>query len=190
MALLDATTGLPQMAGGPKLLGVSMKQVSLITVRLRPSKKSGCQELVCPLSRCPFHANMFLVGQLTFQNSAVTLMAHYSRVMPPTGDHRYFASTAVLLTELVKITISLSFAIYEASRTLAPSTPATVLFQQIYNAVFKGDGWKLAIPALLYTLQNNLQYVAVENLDPVHYQVILQLKVRSLIGNGFQRCDN
>ncbi|TGJ85042.1 hypothetical protein E0Z10_g3749 [Xylaria hypoxylon] len=114
---------------------------------------------------------------LTFQNSAVNLIAHYSRVMPPSGDHRYFTSTAVFLTELVKLAISLTFAIYEVSRTLAPSTPATVLFQQIYNSVFKGDGWKLAIPATLYTLQNTLQYVAIENLDPVHYQVILQLKI-------------
>ena len=97
--------------------------------------------------------------------------------MPPSGDHRYFPSTAVFLTELFKLSISLTFAIYEVSRTLAPSTPATVLFQQIYNAVFRGDGWKLAIPAMLYTLQNTLQYKAVENLDPVHYQVILQLKV-------------
>ncbi|KAI3333454.1 nucleotide-sugar transporter-domain-containing protein [Ustulina deusta] len=114
---------------------------------------------------------------LTFQNSAVTLIAHYSRMMPPSGDHRYFTSTAVFLTELVKLAISLTFAIYEVSRTLAPSTPATVLFLQIYNSVFMGDGWKLAIPAMLYTLQNTLQYIAVENLDPVHYQVILQLKI-------------
>ncbi|KAI1419854.1 nucleotide-sugar transporter-domain-containing protein [Xylaria sp. FL1777] len=145
MALLDVTAGLPQMARGPTLLGMSLKLVSLVT--------------------------------LTFQNSAVNLIAHYSRTMPPNGDHRYFTSTAVFLTELVKLSISLTFAIYEVSRTLAPSTPATVLFQQIYNSVFKGDGWKLAIPAMLYTLQNTLQYIAVENLDPVHYQVILQLKI-------------
>ncbi|KAI1129687.1 UDP-galactose transporter [Nemania abortiva] len=145
MALLDVTTGLPQMARGPTLFGMPLKQVSLTT--------------------------------LTLQNSAVTLIAHHSRMMPPSGDHRYFTSTAVFLTELIKLAISLTFAIYEVSRTLAPSTPATVLFQQIYNSVFKGDGWKLAIPATLYTLQNTLQYVAVENLDPVHYQVILQLKI-------------
>ncbi|KAI8635520.1 nucleotide-sugar transporter-domain-containing protein [Xylariaceae sp. FL1651] len=102
---------------------------------------------------------------------------HYSRMMPPNGDHRYFTSTAVFLTELVKLTISLTFAIYEVSRTLAPSTPATVMFQQIYNSVFTGDGWKLAIPATLYTLQNTLQYVAVGNLDPIHYQILLQLKI-------------
>lgn len=115
--------------------------------------------------------------QLTFQNSALILLMHYSRMMPPSGDHRYFTSTAIFLTEVIKLAISLTFAIYEVSRSLAPSTPATVIFEQIYNAVFSGDGWKLAIPACLYTLQNTLQYVAVGNLDPVHFQILYQLKI-------------
>lgn len=103
---------------------------------------------------------------------------HYSRVMPPEGDHRYFTSTAVFLNEVIKLAISLTLALYETSKTLAPSTPATVLFEQIYNGVFSNDGWMLAVPAALYTFQNLLQYVAVENLDPVHFQVLYQVKVR------------
>ncbi|KAI0016787.1 nucleotide-sugar transporter [Xylariomycetidae sp. FL0641] len=114
---------------------------------------------------------------LTFQNSALILLMHYSRMMPPSGDHRYFTSTAVFLTEVIKLAISMTFAMYEVSRSLAPSTPATVLFEQIYRSVFSGDGWKLAIPATLYTLQNTLQYVAVGNLDPVHFQIVYQLKI-------------
>ena len=102
---------------------------------------------------------------------------HYSRIMPPTGDHRYFTSTAVFLNELIKLGISLTLSIYETSKTLAPSTPATVLFEQIYRSVFAGDGWKLAILAGFYTLQNLLQYVAVGNLDAVHFQVLYQLKI-------------
>jgi len=98
--------------------------------------------------------------------------------MQPEGDHRYFASTAVFLNEVLKLAISLTFAIYETSRTLAPSTPATVLFEQIYNSVFKGDGWKLALPAALYTLQNYLLYVGVSHLDAVNFQILYQLKVR------------
>jgi UDP-sugar transporter A1/2/3 len=47
-------------------------------------------------------------------------------------------------------------------------------------SVFSGDGWKLAIPAALYTLQNSLQYIAVSNLDAVHFQVLYQLKVGPL----------
>lgn len=108
---------------------------------------------------------------------------HYSRVMTPPGDHRYFASTAVLLNEVLKLAISLTFSIYENSRSLAPQTPVTVLFEQIYNSVFSGDSWKLAIPAALYTLENTLQYVALENLDAVRYQVLYQLKVWSPVAD-------
>ncbi|KAI2618542.1 nucleotide-sugar transporter [Hypomontagnella submonticulosa] len=114
---------------------------------------------------------------LTFQNSVLILLMHYSRMMPPSGDHRYFTSTAVFLTEVIKLAISLTFAIYEVSRNLAPSTPATVIFEQISNSVFSGDGWKVAIAATLYTLQNILQYVAVGNLDPVHFQILYQLRI-------------
>lgn len=103
---------------------------------------------------------------------------HYSRVMPPSGDHRYFTSTAVFLNEVIKLAVSLSLAIYETSKTLAPTTPATILFEQIYNSVFAGDGWKLALIAAFYTLQNLLQYVAVGNLEAVHFQILYQLKVR------------
>ncbi|KAH7323050.1 putative UDP-galactose transporter [Stachybotrys elegans] len=114
---------------------------------------------------------------LVFQNSVLILIMHYSRIMPYAGPHRYFTSTAVFLNEVLKLAVSLTLAIYETSQTLAPSTPATVLFEQIYNAVFAGDGWKLAIPAALYTFQNILQYTAVSNLDAVHFQVLYQLKI-------------
>ncbi|POR36706.1 UDP-N-acetylglucosamine transporter [Tolypocladium paradoxum] len=114
---------------------------------------------------------------LTFQNSALILIMHYSRMMPPLGDHRYFTSTAVFLNEVIKLAVALTLAIYETSKTLAPSTPATTLFEQIYNAVFSGDGWKLALPAAFYTLQNLLQYTALGELDPVHFQVLYQVKI-------------
>lgn len=98
--------------------------------------------------------------------------------MPTAGDHRYFTSTAVFLNELIKLAVSLTLALYETSKSLAPNTPVSVLFEQIYNGVFSGDGWKMAVPAAFYTLQNLLQYVAIGNLDAVQFQVLYQLKVR------------
>lgn len=105
---------------------------------------------------------------------------HYSRVMPSPVEHRYFTSTAVLLNEIIKLAVSLTIAMYDISQTLPPSTPATVLLEQLYRSIIFGDGWKLAIPATLYTLQNSLQYIAISNLDAVHFQILYQLKVGAL----------
>lgn len=101
--------------------------------------------------------------------------------MPLVNGDRYYASTAVFLTEVVKISFFLSMALYEIATS--PMTPdsSTVgeLGNSISRAVFTGDSWKLAIPALLFTLQNSLQYVAASNLDAATFAVTYQLKVVS-----------
>ncbi|KAH0544378.1 hypothetical protein FGG08_001519 [Glutinoglossum americanum] len=97
--------------------------------------------------------------------------------MPLVGGNRFLASTAVFLNEVAKLAICLTVSLYDISRNLPPSTPATSLFKALYNSVFTHDSWKLAIPASLYTLQNTLQYVAVSNLDAATFQVTYQLKI-------------
>lgn len=85
-------------------------------------------------------------------------------------------STAVFLNEVIKLAISLTIALYEVSRQAPPSMPATSLFFSLSNAVFSGDSWKLALPAILYTVANSLQYIALSNLDAATFQVTYQLK--------------
>ncbi|CAO2655706.1 Nn.00g045090.m01.CDS01 [Neocucurbitaria sp. VM-36] len=114
---------------------------------------------------------------LTFQNSALILVMHYSRVMPLVGGQRYHTSTSVFLNEVIKLGISLSMALYEMSRSASSSTTAVNLFQNLTTALFANESWKLAIPAVLYTIQNTLQYVAVSNLDAATFQVTYQLKI-------------
>ncbi|KAL8765823.1 MAG: hypothetical protein Q9209_007227 [Squamulea sp. 1 TL-2023] len=114
---------------------------------------------------------------LIIQNSVLILILHYSRAMPLVGGHRYLPSTAVFLCELLKLTICTTLALYDMSRTMTPSTPATSLFGSLVAAVFTGDSWKLAIPASLYVLQNTLQYIAISNLDTATFQVTYQFKI-------------
>lgn len=115
----------------------------------------------------------------SYVNSDVSQIMHYSRIMPPVGGHRYYTSTAVFLGETVKLAVSLTMALSEVSRHVSPGAPATTLFANLLSAVFTGDSWKMAVPAVLYTLQNSLQYVAVSNLDPSLYMVTYQLKILS-----------
>ncbi|KAJ4371266.1 UDP-galactose transporter Gms1 [Neocucurbitaria cava] len=68
-------------------------------------------------------------------------------------------------------------ALYEMSRNASSHTTATNLFQNLTIAIFANESWKLAIPAVLYTIQNNLQYLAVSNLDAATFQVTYQLKI-------------
>ncbi|KAL8813069.1 MAG: hypothetical protein Q9200_000536 [Gallowayella weberi] len=114
---------------------------------------------------------------LIVQNSVLILLLHHSRVMPPVGGHRYLPSTLVFLCEILKLTICSTLALYDISRTMSTSTPATSLFSELVAAVFTGDSWKLAIPASLYVLQNSLQYYAISNLDAATFQITYQFKI-------------
>jgi UDP-galactose transporter len=102
---------------------------------------------------------------------------HYSRIMPLVNGHRYFTSTAVLLNEVLKLSIALVVALYDTAGNMGPNISYAELTQTLASQVFSGDSWKLAIPAALYTLQNSLQYVAVSNLDAATFQVTYQLKI-------------
>ena len=100
---------------------------------------------------------------------------HYSRTMPLAG-RRYFASTAVFINELLKLTLCYAIAVYQDSRS-SPTLPATSRVLNVTSAVFAGDSWKLAIPACLFVLQSSLQYFAVSNLDSATFQVTSQFKI-------------
>ena len=47
----------------------------------------------------------------------------------------------------------------------------------VSKAILGHDCWKLAVPAALYVLQNNLQYVAASNLDVATFQISYQMKI-------------
>lgn len=119
--------------------------------------------------------------QLVIQNAALVLLLRYSRVMPTVNGNRYFASTAVFLAEIVKFSFFMSMALYEIATSPQTNDTSTIseLSGTLAKAVFTGDSWKLAIPALLYSLQNTLQYVAASNLDAATFSVAYQLKIAS-----------
>ncbi|KAL1975008.1 hypothetical protein VTN31DRAFT_5212 [Thermomyces dupontii] len=114
---------------------------------------------------------------LTVQYTAVVMLLHYSRVMPTVGGKRYVPSTAVFLAEVIKLAISMTAALHELMRRVPSSMPATSLLFSLFSSVFSGDSWKMALPAILYTLANSLQYIALSNLDAATFQLTYQVKL-------------
>ncbi|KDR81685.1 hypothetical protein GALMADRAFT_239807 [Galerina marginata CBS 339.88] len=127
---------------------------------------------------------------LAVQNSALTIIMHYSRVSTP-PSRTYSAATAVLMNEILKGTISLIIAfsridstpnIYETGQApYASQRPSAnrhlTRLRKLWREVFSSDCWKLSIPAILYVIQNNLQYVAASNLEAATFQVTYQMKI-------------
>jgi len=50
-------------------------------------------------------------------------------------------------------------------------------WRRLRKEIFSPDCWKLSIPAILYVIQNNLQYTAASNLDVATFQVTYQMKI-------------
>ncbi|TPX33034.1 hypothetical protein SmJEL517_g03979 [Synchytrium microbalum] len=94
----------------------------------------------------------------------------YSRMI---AGPRYLASTAVVLSESIKLLISLAIHIHESSKV------QRVTLESLYNDFFgpQSDAIKLMVPAVLYIIQNNLQYLAVTLLDAATFQVTYQMKI-------------
>nr|GAT53252.1 predicted protein [Mycena chlorophos] len=114
---------------------------------------------------------------LAVQNSLLTLIMHYSRVST-TPSSSYSSATAVLTTEILKGSISLFIAF---SRIETTSTEPSRI-RRLASDVFSPDCWKLSIPAILYVIQNNLQFVAVSNLQAATFQVSYQMKILTTAG--------
>lgn len=102
---------------------------------------------------------------LVAQNAALVLTMRYSRMV--TDGKMYLASTAVVLTELLKFTISLSIIFYNNNFDVEKTVKLLGL-----EIVVKGyETVKVSVPSVLYTIQNNLLYIALTHLNAVTFQV-------------------
>ncbi|XP_017573256.1 solute carrier family 35 member A3a isoform X1 [Pygocentrus nattereri] len=109
---------------------------------------------------------------LVFQTTSLVLTMRYSRTLQSDGP-RYLASSAVVVAELLKILTCVGLVCKEHSYSVRALS--SILRQEILHKPI--ETLKLAIPSGIYTLQNNLLYVALSNLDAATYQVTYQLKI-------------
>ena len=102
---------------------------------------------------------------LVVQNTALVLTMRYSRTV--TSGPLYLASTAVVLTELVKFVICVTMII--RINDFDPARTITMLKTEIIDK--KAETLRLSVPSVLYTIQNNLLYIALTHLDAATFQV-------------------
>ncbi|XP_040911213.1 solute carrier family 35 member A3b isoform X2 [Toxotes jaculatrix] len=112
------------------------------------------------------------LGVLVLQTTSLVLTMRYSRTLKEDGP-RYLASSAVVSAEVLKILACTVLVFMENNFSLRAMNQ--LLKEEIMNKPV--ETMKLAIPAGIYTLQNNLLYVALSNLDAATYQVTYQLKI-------------
>ncbi|CAM9123270.1 unnamed protein product, partial [Ascophyllum nodosum] len=108
---------------------------------------------------------------LVLQNSALALVMRYTR---STGEENtmYIPTTAVAMAEVLKLMVALAMQ-YELDGS------AGLLLQNIRkNTIDETVQFlKMGVPAILYTTQNYLAYVATSHLDGPTYQIICQSKI-------------
>ena len=115
-----------------------------------------------------YGALFLLVAQMV----GLVLLMRYSRTNHPDGQPMYLASTAVFVMEVMKLVICCFVIAYQSGGlgSLLGELKLHVLQSPAEMA-------KLSVPSFLYTVQNNLLYLALSNLDAATYQVCYQLKI-------------
>ncbi|XP_065509398.1 UDP-galactose translocator [Caloenas nicobarica] len=110
------------------------------------------------------------LGVLVLQNASLVLSIRYVRTRP---GERFLPSTAVVMAEAMKGTAGLVLLLLQHRGSVRQTA------QTLRDAVLGhfGDTLRLAVPSLIYTFQNNLQYVAISNLPAATFQVTYQLKI-------------
>lgn len=108
---------------------------------------------------------------LVVQTVGVVFAMRLSRTTATTGA-RYLNTTAVFFSEVTKMLCSFLFLAHEKG-----SLGAAGVYAAEQMAKSPADLAKITVPGLLYTVQNNLLFIALSNLSGAVYQVTYQLKI-------------
>lgn len=106
---------------------------------------------------------------LTFQNASLTLFMRAAR----TQKELFISSTAVIMSETLKLLTCLIMVYREEGYNV--NRAWKVVQKTVVNDPM--DTLKVAVPAIVYYVQNNLIYLAATHLDAATTQVTYQLKI-------------
>ena len=118
----------------------------------------------------------FILPVLVLQTSSTVLFLRYARSND--SAKAFIPTTVVFMTEMVKYFLCLLLLCFTRDKSQGSyiqSLKAEILQKP-------QETMMLAIPACLYTLQNNLLIIALTNLDAATYQATYQLKILTTAG--------
>ena len=160
----------PWSRRGVRLVGYLHLSAAKIAIQRRPLSDS-----IGPVPMEARHRRFQEAGLRTFclalivvQNSSLILCTSYSRTLTPA----YLPSVAVALGELVKLVVALLLLLNEQGSVADTRRSLASLCREHSHVTMQ-----FAVPACCYTLQNNLWYYALSNLDPITAAVTSQMKV-------------
>ena len=121
------------------------------------------------------YVSLFL---LTAQNALLILIMRYVRTR---GGDMFMATSAVVMAEIFKFSVSLLIIFYQqrgSFRRWINHLHENIILQPM-------DCLKVSVPSLIYTLQNNLLYLALSNLDAATFQVRWKKKYKPVKDNMY-----
>lgn len=109
---------------------------------------------------------------LILQNTLLVLVMRYSRTVTVDGL-RYLPSTAVVMSELLKLLTCFIMVCYGVQWNTIRA------ISQLHTEIVRNgrEMFKLSVPAILYTIQNNLLYIALTYLDAATFQVCTNCEI-------------
>ncbi|NXN57061.1 S35A1 protein, partial [Rynchops niger] len=112
---------------------------------------------------------LYCLTVMTLVAATYTVALRYTRTVE---TELYFSTTAVCITEVIKLFLSVGIL---AKETGSLARLITSLKENVFGS--PKELLKLSVPSLVYALQNNMAFVALSNLDAAVYQVTYQLKI-------------
>ena len=116
------------------------------------------------ISETPLMLKYLGLFLLTSENALGILIQRY--VLTRGGD-MFMVTSAVIMAEILKFSVCLLIILYQQHFSLQrwfTHLHENIILQPV-------DCLKMSVPSLIYTLQNNLQYLALSNLDAATFQV-------------------
>mmetsp|Transcript_23130 Transcript_23130/g.39137 ORF Transcript_23130/g.39137 Transcript_23130/m.39137 type:complete len:349 (+) Transcript_23130:148-1194(+) len=105
---------------------------------------------------------------LVLQNAAVALVTSYSRSIE---GPKYLSTTAVINIEIIKFILCHLVVFYNEGFDV----------EMFVSVIYFNFNWHeillISVPAFVYTIQNNLMFIALDYLDPTTFQLLYQGKI-------------